>query len=209
MRTLLYIPIVHNQADLGTSGSQLSLEGEKKYGAEVWRNHIKQVDDSWKKLELYILERVNKISADKIRIYQDGLPAVGEIGIKIIKDVASKGSVNYSIIDSLITQGSNIELAEDKQLLLEEYNLLSNIINAESPESKLKAYVFFQNKSEELLNSRDNYIANKINLTLDDGETGIAFFGAIHSIVDKLNKDIEVITIQIFNDDISLKLTTK
>jgi len=206
MKKLYYIPIVHNQADLGSSVSQLSLEGENKYGKDAWQNHIREVDISWNNLESEINSRI-KVSFDKIKIYQDGLPVVGEIGMKIIKDSVSKGSINYKIIENLINNGSKIELAENKDLLIKEYNLISDITKAETIEDKLKAYAMYQMVSDELLDDRDKFISNQINTTLD--EVGVAFFGAAHSIIDKLDSDIEVIIINMFTDEISLKLITK
>ena len=206
MRRLLYIPIVHNQTDLGSLGNTLSLEGVKKYGTSTWQDHLKQVDISWNKMESEISKRVKKISPDNIKIYQDGLPVVDETGIKIVKDAAKKGSLNYSIIDNLLTQGAKLEIAENKEFLFKEYYLMLDIKNAETPENILKAYLIYQDASKELLNDRDNHIANQINTTLNDGEMGIAFFGAAHSITNKLNKDIDVDVIQMFTDVISLNL---
>jgi len=102
MKKILYIPIVHNQADLGSLGSQLSLEGVKKYDVSLWHDHLEQVDKSWDEIEIEISKHLKKISFDKIKIYQDGLPAVYDIGIKIVKDAAKKGSKNYNIIDNLL-----------------------------------------------------------------------------------------------------------
>jgi len=206
MKRLLYIPIVHNQTDLGSLGHTLSLEGGKIYGTSIWQDHLEQVNKSWNKIESEISKRVKKISPDKIKIYQDGLPVVDEIGINIVKDAAKKGSINYNIIDNLLTQGAKLEIAENKEFLFKEYYLLSDITKTETPENILKAYLIYQNISQELLNDRDNYIANQINVTLNDGEIGIAFFGAAHSIINKLNKDIKVVVIQMFTDAISLNL---
>lgn len=206
MKRLLYIPIVHNQTDLGSLGSQLSLEGERKYGVSLWQNHLELVDKSWDEIEIEISKQLKKISFDKIKIYQDGLPVADDIGIKIVKDTAKKGSKNYNIIDNLLTQGAKLEIAENKEFLFKEYYLLSDITKTETPENILKAYLIYQNISQELLNDRDNYIANQINVTLNDGEIGIAFFGAAHSIINKLNKDIKVVVIQMFTDAISLNL---
>jgi hypothetical protein len=206
MKKLIYIPIVHNKADLGSLGSQLSLEGERKYGISLWQNHLEQVDKSWDEIEIEISKQLKKISFDKIKIYQDGLPVADGIGIKIVKDTAKKGSKNYNIIDNLLTRGAKLEIAENKEFLFKEYYLLSDISKAETHEKQLVAYLTYQELSQELLNDRDNYIANQINVTLNDGEIGIAFFGAAHSIIDKLNKDINVIVIQMFKDDISLNL---
>jgi len=207
MKKLLYIPIVHNQTDLGSLGNTLSLEGGRMYGTTVWQDHLQQVDRSWNKIESEIFKRIKKTSPEKIKIYQDGLPVVDEIGIQIVKDAAKKGSINYYIIDKLLTQGAKLEIAENKEFLLKEYYLLSDISKAETPEKQLESYLAYQKISQELLNNRDNYIANQINVTLNDGEMGIAFFGTAHSILDKLNKDIKTIVIQMFTDTISLNLT--
>ncbi|MEI6747694.1 MAG: hypothetical protein ACOYMF_14865 [Bacteroidales bacterium] len=209
MKRLLYIPIVHNQTDLGSLGSALSSEGGKKYGASVWQDHLEQVDKSWNNMESEIFRRVDNIAPDKIKIYQDGLPVVDEIGIQIVKDTAKKGSVNYCIIDNLLTQGAKLEIAENKEYLLKEYQLLSDVAKADTPENTLKAYLLYQDQAQGLLNDRDNHIANQINVTLKDGEIGIAFFGAAHSITNKLNKDIDVDVIQMFTDEISLNLIGK
>ncbi len=206
MKKLIYIPIVHNKADLGSLGSQLSVEGAQKYGASAWQNHLDEVEKSWDKIELEIFKRLKKTSFDKIKIYQDGLPVAGEIGIKIVNDAAGNGSKNYSIIRRLLAGGANLELAENKDLLLKEYYLLADINKAETPEKQLESFLFYQKISGELLLSRDHYVAKQINETLKDGETGIAFFGASHTITDKLKTDINVIVIQMFKDDISLNL---
>jgi len=207
MKKLLYIPIVHNKADLGSLSSHLSLEGERKYGVSLWQNHLEQVDKSWDQIEIEISEQLKETSFDMVKIYQDGLPIVDEIGIKIVKDAAKNGSKNYLIIDSLLSRGAKLEIAENKELLIKEYHLLSDISKAETPEKQLESYLTYQKMSQELLNNRDNYIANQINVTLKDGETGIAFFGAAHEITDKLNKDIKVVVIQKFKDEISLNLS--
>ena len=158
-------------------------------------------------LEFEIYKQIGGIPFDKIKIYQDGLPIIGEIGIKIIKDASDKGSINYKIIDNLISKGANIELAENKDLLIKEYNLITDIIKSDTIDSKLKAYAMYQAMSEQLLLDRDKYISNQINLTLND--VGIAFFGAAHFIIDKLDSDIEVVIINMFKDQISLKIIQK
>jgi len=207
MKKLLYIPIVHNKADLGSLGSHLSLEGERKYGVSLWQNHLEQVDKSWDEIEIEISNQLKETSFGKIKIYQDGLPVVDEIGIKIVKDAANNGSKNYLIIDSLLSCGAKLEIAENKEFLIQEYHLLSDISKAETPEKQLESYLTYQKMAQELLNNRDNYIANRINVTLKDGETGIAFFGAVHEITDKLNIDIKLVVIQKFKDEISLNLS--
>lgn len=207
MRKLIYIPIVHNLADMGSAGAELSLQGEKKYGKEKWNEHLISVDKSWDDINLIIHNKLN-LRYDNVKIYQDGLLVVDEIGLKIIEDVASKGSINYQIIYYLISLGCKLEQAESKELLIDEYHLTKNILESNTPMNKLKANVIYQILADKLLNDRDEHIANQINITLKDDEIGIAFFGAVHSIIDKLNSDIIVDIIQLFKDEISLNLTS-
>ena len=118
MKKLLYIPIVHSKADLGSLGSQLSAEGEQKYGADAWRNHIEEVEKSWDEIEFEISRNLKKASFGKVKIYQDGLPVTGEIGLKIVRDAAGNGSKNYSIIEKLLARGATLETAENKEGLV-------------------------------------------------------------------------------------------
>jgi hypothetical protein len=208
LKKLLYIPIVHNAADLGSLGTELSHEGEKKYGAEQWQNHQASVNRSWDGIENEIQNQINDFKGI-IRIYQDGLPVAGETGMKIVKDTADKGSQNYTIISNLLAKGAMLEVAENKDLLFKEYYLLSDIGKAETPEKQMIAYLTYQELSDEILKDRDNFIAGRINESLNDEELGIAFFGAAHSITEKLNNDIVVTVIDMFKDDISLNLQKK
>lgn len=208
MRQLLYFPIIHNQADIGSLKEQLSIEGERKYGKEEWAGYLKQVGKSWDRIEKLVKEHItaNKVPISKVRLYQDGLPAAGEIGLKIVKDVAKQGSRNYQILEDLISKGAYLEEAENKELLMEEYGHISRILKAETPTERLKYFILYQDAAQELLDKRDAYIANSINETLDKDELGILFLGGRHSILDKLDKNITVRVIQEFRDKISTDL---
>lgn len=211
MRQLLYFLIIHNQADLGSLKEKLSIEGERKYGKAEWEKHIQQVQKSWDKIEKFIEEytNTNSISPDKAKLYQDGLPAAGEIGLKIVKDVAKQGSRNYQILEDLISKGASLEEAESKELLMEEYEYISRILKAETPTERLKHSVLYQDVAQELLDKRDGYIARKINETLKEDEIGILFLGGRHSIVDKLDKSIAVEVIEEFQDKISVDMVNR
>ncbi len=209
MRKLLYIPVVHNQADLGSLEARLSLEGKRKYGQAAWQDHLAQVQISWNRIENEIKQQFNNTPADKARIYQDGLLKAGEIGLKIVKEVARLGSKNYQILEDLLRQGAQLEEAESKELLLQEYGYLSRLSKATTPTEQLKVYLEYRKVAQELLNKRDAYIANRINLTLKKDELGIAFFGSKHSIADRLDEDITITIIQEFKDKISADLVNR
>ncbi|MBU4501913.1 MAG: hypothetical protein KKA79_04920 [Nanoarchaeota archaeon] len=206
MRKLLYFPIIHDQADMGSLETKISQEGERKYGQAAWKDHLKQVQISWNRLQNKIKQQFDDVPADKVKIYQDGLPEAGEIGLKIIKEVAKRGSKNYQIVEDLLRKGAQLEKAESKELLIQEYNYLSRLRDATTPVEQLNALLVYQEKAQELLNKRDDYIANRINITLKYDELGIAFFGSKHSIIDRLNKDITVTRIQEFKDKITIDL---
>ena len=201
----MYFPIVHNEADMGSVGAGFSLACEKKYGRVDWRNHVEQVRKSWNRVG-DLVNREFKMSTSRVRIYQDGLPVAGEIGLKIVKDVAKQGSQNYQIVEGLIGQGALLEEAESKELLLQEHGYLSRIGGATTTIELTKADLLYKEVAEELLNERDAYIAGRINETLGKGELGMAFFGGKHSIVGKLEKDIVVDVVEEFRDGISVGL---
>ena len=205
MKNLLYVSIVHSQADMGSFSTELSAEGEKRYGVDMWTEHVKHVNESWDKIRHEVFKRVEGISMDRIKIYQDGLPVIDDIGLKIIRD-AAVNSKNYQIIEALLDRGAVLKQAEDKYLLLKEYDHLSCITSASSPEKKMKEYLLYQDIADELLDDRDIFIAKQINGTLNKGDMGIAFFGAAHRIIDKLDKDINISYLQQFNDEISKML---
>ena len=206
MRKLIYLPMVHSQSDMGSMSNSLLLEGEKKYGKDKWEKHIETVNNAWSTIKNKIdIETLNS----EIKIYQDGLPIAGEVGLKIINDCANNGSENYKIIQQLIKDGAKLELAESRELLMYEYSYISTITKAETSEQKLIAYRIYNDIAQELLEERDKFISNQINTTLKDGEIGIAFFGAIHSIIDKIDKDIEIIIIDVFTDEISLNIRNR
>jgi len=208
MRRLLYFLIVHNQTDLGSLKRELSMEGERRYGKREWENHLRGVEDEWNRVEEFINQYLidHDIPVGKVRIYQDGLPVAGEVGSKIVREVARQGSRNYQILVNLIYQGACLEEAESRELLVQEHGHLTRIVKAKTPTEKLKHYILYQDISEDLLDRRDTYIANRINESLQEDELGLAFFGGTHSIVDKLDGDIDVTAPQEFNDPISIDL---
>ena len=44
MKTLLYVPIIHATADLGSLGKDVNKRGIENVGEEVWEEHIKTVE---------------------------------------------------------------------------------------------------------------------------------------------------------------------
>ena len=126
-----------------------------------------------------------------VRIYQDGLPLCGR-EMDIVRDVAAQGSQNHRLVLALVQRGAFLEGTEDVQLLLEEYHYIQEItMEHESSEKRRKAKLL-SNKRKLLLRRRDQFIAQRIDETLKEGETGILFVGMAHQVDEYLPKDIHV-----------------
>jgi hypothetical protein len=191
MRKLVYIRIVHTAADMGSLSEKLQEEIVSRIGKEKWEENQRRIQEFWNELEKELFEL--KLDLEHTKIYQDGLPCGGEIGMKIVHITAKLGSQNYRLIEKLVENNAEIIATENPELLIEERNLLIDIYNSSTPEEKEKAKQRYEVRKKTLLQERDEYIASRINNTLQIGETGILFIGAEHNVITSLAQDIEVI----------------
>lgn len=136
-RRLIYVPIVHSQEDLGSVGERLRTAGEEAMSAEGWEKHRQQIAAFWQRLRVKLTATLEKELAEagwqKLRIYQDGLPSGGEMGRRIVEEVAKRESANYQIVKELVERGALLEKTEDAALLQEEYGLIRQIVAALGP----------------------------------------------------------------------------
>lgn len=193
MRKLILIRIVHSSADMGSVKEGLIEEGIAKLGKQRWEENQRRIEKFWDDVEKEI--DALPLNYSKVRIYQDGLPCGGELGLKIVNETAARGSRNYKIVKKLIEKGATIEATESPELLRKEYELIKAFATAVSEEEKAIARRRYDEVKDELKEERDRYIAGRINDTLKDSETGILFIGAFHDVASKLADDIEVKTL--------------
>lgn len=182
MRRLIYIPVIHTELEMGSVALRLKEEYILKFGEEKWKEHLKLVKEMWQWIKTKI--KGLKLTYEKVRIYQDGLPLCGK-ELDIVQKLAERGSINYKIILELINKGAKLEGTESKELLLEEYNNIKNITTTSSKKE-------YKEESKQLLIRRDRYIANRINKTLRRDEIGILFIGSEHKVYKYLFKDIKI-----------------
>ena len=176
-RKLIYVRIVHTSQDMGSLMEKVKKSYIEKYGEQQWTKHLTDVDNLWSKT----VEKTNALKLDysKLSVYQDGMP-VCDREMEIVNKLAADGNTNHRLLLELIEKGATIMGTEDPVLLIQERDRLF------SPrEEKHELY-------DDLMEQRDEYIAQRIAATLNDGETGILFMGALHRVVDKLPQDIEV-----------------
>ncbi len=190
MRKLFLIKIVHTTADMGSMGEGLIKEGIAKIGKEKWIENQRRIENFWNELE----KEIDALGLDysMLRIYQDGLPCGGELGLKIVRETAENGSRNYQIVRKLVEMGATIEGTESPEVLRKEYEHIKAIITAKTPDEKTDATRMYEQVKDELIRERDAYIAKAINATLGNYETGLLFLGAAHNVMPLLAKDIEV-----------------
>lgn len=193
MRKLILIRIVHTAADMGSMNEGLIKEGMAKLGKEKWLENQKKIEKFWDDLEKEIAGL--DLDYSRTRIYQDGLPCGGELGLRIVRETADKGSRNYQIVRKLIERGGTIEATENPQLLRKEYEHIKAILTAQTEEEKVAAENRYDMIKDDLIHERDAYIAKAINISLKDGETGLLFIGAFHNLLPMLAKDIEIMSL--------------
>lgn len=176
------------EPDLGSVAPGISKISSKMYGEERWNKHRQTVSDFWDSIADYF----DSLPSANFKIYQDGLMADGELGMKIIEEGAKRGSKNHQIVLRLIKKGAEIRKTESISLLKEEYEYIIKLSQSKSFFERGLAYLQYKMRKTRLTEERDKFIAQRINETLEDGETAIFFLGAYHNVLPLLSRDIVV-----------------
>jgi hypothetical protein len=188
-RTLLYFPIVHSQSDMGALSESVRKVTLQKLGERVWRRKVNLVKHFWSDVE-NIFNKLT-LSYAQIRVYQDGLPVCDKES-DIVTELAKKGSPNHQILSRLIEKGATVMGTESAELLIEEYHLIKKILETGDVKDAIAIEARQKAASDLLLKKRDEFIAARIDQTLQPGETGILFLGMLHNIASLLPGDIHV-----------------
>ena len=189
MRKLIYIPILHTQADMGALAEPLQTIAIQKIGREKWKSNVEAVEQFWAHIREEMLK--GRLPFPRVRLYQDGLPVCTREA-DIVGDLARAGSSNHQLLVELIARGATLMGTESPDLLLEEYNLVQRVCTARDLEEASRIKEQQRILGQSLLQRRDQYIAARINDTLRIGETGILFLGMLHSPLRWLASDIRV-----------------
>lgn len=178
-RRLFYLPIIHTAQDLGS----LAVSAGARQPVSANSAHPDLLEQFWDKVEEVV---VLLLQQQRWRIYQDGLP-ICDHERQIVSDMARKGSRNYQLLSKAAEQGAIIMGTESPRLLLEEYRLAKQTLGqGVRSEAQRQA-------ASEVLQARDEFIADRINRTLVQGESGILFLGLLHSLDKRLDNDIELL----------------
>lgn len=190
--TLIYVPIIHTDPDLGSLASDVEEKATQLLG-ERWERHKKIIEEYWEEIGKYFS---GKAGLKGVKIFQDALPAGGKEAEIIIVKLAKTGSPNYRLLEKFVSQGAILQKTEDFALLKQEYRLTKELMLHKSLFWLILAFLNYKLKKGRLLEARDRYIAAQINQNLKEGETGVCFLGAYHQVLPRLSKAIKIIQVK-------------
>lgn len=192
MRKLIYVPVIHTSADLGSLAKIVAKRGIADLGENVWKKYRETVEGFWDVISDYF----DLMYVADMKIYQDGMIADGEMGTRIVEDTAKAGSKNYELVSRLLKRGAFLVKTEEFTLVKKERDRIFKMTHTKTIFKKLFNFIIYKLTKDILLNKRDKFIAKRINETLSQGETGIIFIGAYHNIKKRLLKDIQITQIK-------------
>ena len=191
IKLLIYVPILHTQKEAGEILRSLKGDEAERPTDTLLAEQEKSIKEMWDG----IYEKIQKtnISYRSMRIYQDAMPVCGREK-EIAEKLARKASRNHQLILDLLKKGANLEGTEDPDLLIEEYDNLSQLIGKASV--SIQSYRDSLNKYKEngvkLMKQRDAFIAERIISTLKEGETPLVFMGVRHELEKLLQPDFVI-----------------
>lgn len=188
MRRLLYVPIMHSQADMGAAGGVLARQAAALSGERRWTVHQETLRGFWESVAAFLAS----FDARRLRLYQDGLAASGQAGRRIVEEAARRGSPNYRLVLDLLDKGAQLQTTEDPALLLRERDNLLGVVHRRAEGEAGHTADSYRRQRDSLTEQRDRFMAAAINGTLREAETGVLFVGAHHDVAAYLDGDITV-----------------
>lgn len=189
-RRLIWVPIIHTQADLGSLSEAIRRLHHRAFGKGTWDRRLRTVAEMWRQIK-NDLAALN-LDYHQVRLYQDGLPCCGH-ELDIVRDLAKADSPNHQLLLDLMEKGAKLMGTESPDLLLEEYELARQVLTSAEAGKKRQSARRQQELSQLLLERRDRFIADQISNTLQVNETGLVFLGMLHHLEGRLPPDVAVL----------------
>jgi hypothetical protein len=186
-RKLVYIPIIHTVADMGTLGASIRGRKLSALGRQGLTRNAAVVEKMWEEIESVVANL--PVTPGTVRLYQDGLPVCGHEQ-EIVSELAGAGHRNHALLLKLQARGAILMGTESPELLVEEYRLATA---AFASGATVRTEIRQRQLRDTLLEKRDRYIADRINGTLGAGESGILFMGMLHEVARYLEYAIDVV----------------
>ena len=172
---------------MGTLAKEIGSRLANELGPQWLQKKETAVDSLWDGIEAMLAEL--DLPFARTRIYQDGLPVCGR-EIEIVDELSKAGSRNHRLVAALAKKGATIMGTESGELLIEEYQRVKQLLAQSSATARADSMI---DAGAALLQKRDQFMAARIDQTLQLGEIGILFIGLLHSVQRHLARDIKVI----------------
>jgi len=189
VRALIYVPVVHSEVDLGTMAGELRRRFQEAFGAAEWARRFASVETMWEGLRTMLCALPLDWSAT--RLYQDGLPVCDQER-EIVRDLAAKHSRNHQLLVELMERGATLMGTERPDLLVKEYRRIQRLVQTSQEPASEALIAELRQEGKTILAERDAFIAQRIDSTLKEGETGILFLGLLHRVDELLDGKFEV-----------------
>jgi len=176
MSRLIYVPVVHSIAEMGFAGKTYQAAYIARYGQRKLAERTAEFDSIWRAIGEGI--KSARLDLKRVNLYQDSLPVCGHERA-LVHEMAIQGSRNHQLLEALADSGALLVGTESPSLLLDEYKLIQSQDRTDA-------------QAAALLDARDQFIAGRIDATLEQGRTGILFIGALHQAAKFLPKRISV-----------------
>ncbi len=148
------------------------------------------IDQVWTEIEAAIAAL--DLSFDRVRLYQDGLPVCGR-EVEIVTELAQAGSRNHQLLLRLMARGAILMGTESGDLLVQEYQLAKQSLTSTPAPGCRGGGATPGLASDNLLQRRDQFIAQRINDTLKPARPASSFWGCSMPWNGTCNPDIKVI----------------
>lgn len=187
MAILYHVPIIHSIEDYGPLQDEVKDAFVREYGAAVFVEMQRQIRDYWTMVE----ERVEKAIPDPhgLRIYHDGFPVGSREKVLALFGYMLRDhlqSPNFQLVKKLLDKGAILEGTEDMMLTVEQVRIYEYTIRASSKEEQQRIAAVHADRAQELVELRDDVIAQRICDTLSEEDRGILFIGRDHNVIPKL-----------------------
>ena len=172
---------------MGSLGAPIREVKLSSLGRAGLTRNTAMVEKMWEEIESAVAKL--PVSPGTVRLYQDGLAVCGHER-EIVSELAEQGSRNNALLVKLQARGAILMGTESPELLVEEYQLATA---AFASGAHVRGEIRQKQLRDALLETRDRYIAERINGTLGAGESGILFVGMLHQVAKHLAADIHVV----------------
>ena len=122
MARLIYVPVVHSTAEMGSAAPAYKAAFVARYGEGKWAERSAEFDAIWRAIADAI--KALGLDLERVKLYQDSLPVCGRESA-LVQDLAAQGSRNHQLLESLVRGGATLVGTESPTLLLDEYKLLA------------------------------------------------------------------------------------